>query len=143
MADVAAAYEGKAVQYFAEARSEMLAYVPTTAATILDVGCSTGVFGASLKKRQQCTVWGIEMVPAAAETARHVLDHVRVEAFDPAALPENHFDCLLFNDCLEHMPYPEKILVAAKRLLRSGGHVVASIPNMRYFPVMWDLIRHR
>jgi hypothetical protein len=41
------------------------------------------------------------------------------------------------------MPHPEKALVAAKRLLRSGGHIVASIPNMRYFPVMWNLIRHR
>jgi 2-polyprenyl-3-methyl-5-hydroxy-6-metoxy-1,4-benzoquinol methylase len=43
------------------------------------------------------------------------------------------FDCVVFNDVLEHVPDPEKILRETQSLLSEGGVIVASIPNILYF----------
>lgn len=50
------------------------------------------------------------------------------------------FDCIVFNDVLEHLIDPWETLVEARELLAPGGSVVASIPNVRYAPVLWDLV---
>lgn len=139
----ATSYEAKPLAYFEERRPEMLPFVPPTAETVLDVGCSDGLFGESIKRRQPCEVWGVEMMPAAAENARTRLDRVFPCAFEAASLPESYFDCVIFNDCLEHLPEPEKALERTRRLLKTDGVVVASIPNMRYYPVLKDLVLHR
>ena len=52
-------YDNKTKQYFDNYRPEMLAYLPKSAKTILDVGCSNGGFGKSLKEVQNVEVWGI------------------------------------------------------------------------------------
>jgi len=44
------------------------------------------------------------------------------------------------NDVLEHLPDPWTVLRQAHGLLNPGGVVVASIPNLRYFPVLKDLV---
>ena len=63
--------------------------------------------------------------------------------FDPQMdLPVGSFDCILFNDVLEHMLAPELALRYARRLLTPGGVVVASIPNIRSFPTLWRLMFH-
>jgi 2-polyprenyl-3-methyl-5-hydroxy-6-metoxy-1,4-benzoquinol methylase len=141
--ELAHQYQIKPAEYYAEHRGEMLAYVPGSAGTILDVGCSIGLFGEALKQRQRCEVWGVEMFPDAAAAARLRLDRVIDRPFsDHLDLPQRHFDCIIFNDCLEHMAAPEEALRYAAELLRPDGRVVSSIPNMRYFPVMRDLLRH-
>ena len=134
-------YERKGDRYFQERRPEMQPFVPTNARMILDVGCSQGGFGGEIKARQTCEVWGVEMMPKAAAVASQHLDRVFTRPFgEDLQLPENHFDCVIFNDCLEHMENPEPALAYTRRLLKPGGVVVASIPNMRYFPVMRDLL---
>jgi 2-polyprenyl-3-methyl-5-hydroxy-6-metoxy-1,4-benzoquinol methylase len=57
-------------------------------------------------------------------------------------LPIGTFDCIFFNDVLEHMLAPEMALRHARALLAPGGVIVASIPNIRSFPVVWQLIFH-
>ena len=52
-------------------------------------------------------------------------------------LPERIFDCIVFNDVLEHMVVPEQALRYAKTLLSPNGSIVASIPNIRYLPILW------
>ncbi len=71
------------------------------------------------------------------------LDRVIEGVFGPeTGLPAGTFDCVFFNDVLEHMPAPEMALRYARDLLVPGGFVVASIPNIRYFPVVWQLMIH-
>ena len=127
---------------YAEAeRREMLRFVPTGASRILDVGCSVGNFGILLKAELDAEVWGVEIDAEAAKLAEKVIDHVICGPFDKAAdLPPGYFDCIVFNDVLEHMVDPYSALSYAKSLLASEGRVVASIPNVRYFSNLWDVV---
>ncbi len=135
--------------YFGNDRTEMQAFLPSSARVILDVGCGAGVFGAALKVARATAgvdleVWGLERDPAAAELAAGRLDKVLcgdVEAVT-AQLPTAHFDCLVLNDILEHLAQPADVLRALRAHLKPGGHVVASIPNVRYFNNVVNLAVH-
>jgi 2-polyprenyl-3-methyl-5-hydroxy-6-metoxy-1,4-benzoquinol methylase len=133
-------YETKAGEYFAGARPEMLPFVPANCRRLLDVGCGAGAFGASLKQTRQIEVWGVELVSSVAAMATAKLDRVITGLFEPEIqLPSGGFDCIVFNDVLEHMIAPELALRYAKTLLTPGGAVLASIPNVRHLPVLWQL----
>jgi len=119
----------------------MLPFVPESAHTVLEVGCSVGNFGSLLKSERSARVWGVEIDPEAAAIASRRLDKVIVGPFDRNLnLPEGEFDCVLFNDVLEHMIDPYSALEYAKELLAKDGCVVASIPNVRYFGNVWRFL---
>ena len=125
-------------------RAEMLRFVPGEAKTILDVGCSVGNFGALLKQQREREVWGVEIDPDAVAVASAKLDRVFRGAFNSQLdLPRGIFDCVVFNDVLEHMVDPYSALRYARDLLTPAGKVVASIPNVRYFGNMWLLVKHK
>ncbi len=130
--------------YYNRPRREMLAFVPDAARRILDVGCGSGVFGGYLKAERGAEVWGIELDAAAAAAATDKLD--RVLQGDVLVrlgeLPDGGFDCIVMNDILEHLVAPEKLLTDLRSKLATGGRVVASIPNIRHFPHLWDLVVH-
>lgn len=121
--------------YFTEPRPEMIQFVPEDATTILDVGCGEGFFGYELRKRISAEIWGVELDGAAAESARKRLDKVLIGDISTVIdrLPDNYFDCVIFNDILEHLVDPFTILVEIRKKLASAGLVVSSIPNVRYF----------
>jgi SAM-dependent methyltransferase len=136
-------YETKASEYFGYPRPEMVPFVPADCRRLLDVGCADGAFGEALKKTREIEVWGVEPTKSAAARARMKLDRVVEGMFDPhVGLPTGSFDCVLFNDVLEHMVAPEVALRYARQLLAPGGVVVASIPNIRSFPTIWRLVFH-
>src|SRR5262249_12512675 len=76
-----------------------------------------------------------------AEVAERRLDHVINDQFGRnCELNGKRFDCIVFNDVLEHMIDPYSALVYAKESLVPNGRVVASIPNVRYFDNVWSLL---
>ncbi len=119
----------------------MVPFVPVGARTVLDVGCSHGRFGAVLKERDPTVhLTGVEPDPDAATGARAHYDRV-VDGYFPDALPEgSSFDCIVFNDVLEHVTDPWSMLGRAAGLLAPGGTVVASIPNVRFVVVVRNLL---
>lgn len=134
-------YENKADGYFAVPRAELISFVPKTARRILDVGCGDGSFAAKLKQDLQAECWGVEPATKAAAMAQTKLDKALLGFFGPDLdLPENYFDLICFNDVLEHIATPADTLRVARRLLRPGGKVMASIPNFRYITNMWNLL---
>jgi 2-polyprenyl-3-methyl-5-hydroxy-6-metoxy-1,4-benzoquinol methylase len=128
--------------YYGNRRDEMLPFVPHTTRTLLDIGCGRGAFGSNVKEKLGATVWGVEIVPEAARIAQARLDRVLRADIGTAleTLPARHFDCVTFNDVLEHLVDPYSVIAGVGRLLTRGGIVVASLPNVRHFPVAWDLI---
>jgi 2-polyprenyl-3-methyl-5-hydroxy-6-metoxy-1,4-benzoquinol methylase len=124
--------------YFRESRPEMLRFVPADARRILEIGCAQGVFAASVKKRNDAEVWGIEYDAAAAEHAEAVLDRVFTGDADEliATMPDGHFDAIVCNDVLEHLAQPDATLATLRGKLAPGGVVVASLPNFRHLAAL-------
>lgn len=127
----------------------MLAFVPDDAVVLLEVGCGSGAFAAGLKEQRkaagsQAEVWGVEMEKSAARRASKNLD--RVLQGDVASvldeLPTGYFDCVILNDVIEHVLEPAELLQSLRPLLKPGGCLVASIPNVRYFFNVVDLAVH-
>ena len=59
----------------------------------------------------------------------------------PAAIPAGvAFDCIVFNDVLEHMIDPWSAVGAAKLMLADGGTAVASLPNVRSLRLIMRLV---
>ena len=123
-------------------REEMLSFVPAGARTVLDVGCGSGGFGATLRRAGSArTVWGVEILPDVATEAGPHYDRVLVGAYpDVLAGVERRFDCIVFNDVLEHLVDPWATLRSTVPWLAPGGSVVASIPNVRNVRVVANLV---
>ena len=61
-------------------------------------------------------------------------------------LPElngKKFDVIFFNDVLEHLTNPAEALKDCQEFLNPNGCIIASIPNMRWYPVILSLLRYK
>lgn len=110
---------------------------------VLDIGCATGWQSRQLVERG-CTVVGVEVDPAAAERARRWCQRVVVCDLDVADLAveigDERFDVIAAGDVLEHLRDPVGLLRSVAPLLRAGGRVVASIPNVAHGSVRLALL---
>lgn len=135
-------YENKSQGYFGTPRREMLEFIPGSVSSVLEIGCGTGAFGASVKQQRGCRYTGVELMSQAAELARTRLDEVIVANIEQMSLPfpRENFDCLVCNDVLEHLVDPWAALRTLTGLLQPGGYVVISLPNVRFSEVVKDLV---
>lgn len=131
--------------YYACNRTEMLGFIPDEVTRALDVGCGAGEFGQILRSKRAMEIWGIEICKEAAEEAKTKLDNVIIGNIenDDLFLPPDYFDCIVFNDVLEHLKYPWVTLKKLHTNLKPGGYIVASIPNVRYYENIKDLLIRR
>ncbi len=123
-------------------REEMLKYIPADAKTILEVGCSEGLFLNYLNKSRECETWGIELFENAAIEASKVAFKVLTGDFNEVykSLPKNYFDCVIFNDVIEHFSDPWLAMTNTKEILSKNGVIVSSIPNFRYIGNLTEII---
>lgn len=129
------------VKYDFTPREEVQAFVPADASRILDIGCSRGAFGESIKRVRGCEVWGVELDAEAAADAEQRLDRVVMgDAVEFVQNCDTRFDCVTCNDVLEHMVDPGELLRVIPGVLSDKGCVVASIPNIRYFKALRDIL---
>lgn len=143
--DYESLYNHKTPDYYTNTRNELLPFVPKNIKIVLDVGCGNGSFGYLLNRIFNCLVHGIEPNSTSAKEASKKLTTVYHGYFDENYINSNErkFDCIFFNDVLEHMLKPEAALDQAKHLLTKNGKIVASIPNIRFYPVILSLIRYK
>jgi 2-polyprenyl-3-methyl-5-hydroxy-6-metoxy-1,4-benzoquinol methylase len=133
------------VSYYTNKREEMIKFIPTTCTKILEVGCGEGVFASVLKNKLNIEIWGVELSGESANKAKTILDKVIIADFTMIinTLPKKYFDCLVFNDVLEHIADPFSLLERIKILLKDGGYIVSSIPNVRYIGNLVELLFHK
>ena len=128
--------------YYSDMREEMPAFIPPSCNRILEVGCGEGNFGQLLKENKTLEVWGVELSESAAAVAGSRLDRVFAGDFHEVYpnLPKKYFDCIVFNDVLEHFTDPDKVLELCKDILTPSGYIVCSIPNVRYIRNLYEVV---
>lgn len=141
------AYADKAASYFDKPRADLIERLPADArASILEIGCGTGATGALALAGGRCQRYvGIELFESAAHKARQVLSEVvvgDVEALD-LPWPAASFDALILSEVLEHLIEPGRLLRRLAPLIRPGGIVLASSPNISHWRVIRELVRGR
>jgi 2-polyprenyl-3-methyl-5-hydroxy-6-metoxy-1,4-benzoquinol methylase len=97
-----------------------------------------------LKRNGASFTAGIEYVSEVANTAeeRRAADAIHCLNVETDSLPyaEGRFDCIVMSHVLEHMVDPWCALSRVLTMLRPGGTFVGAIPNVRYLPVICDLV---
>ncbi len=108
---------------------------PLAGKTLLEVGCSTGLF-LDAANRRGAKVVGIEPEKEKAVQARSKGFDV-IEGFFPDSLSEGQtFDVIVFNDVFEHLPDPAAAMGFCKKCLNPEGLLVLNLPDsngMLYF----------
>ncbi|MEE8380299.1 MAG: class I SAM-dependent methyltransferase [Thermodesulfobacteriota bacterium] len=125
-------------------RDDILTLIPDKVKKVLDVGCSIGALGEQIKQRNHAEVVGIEIDAQMAHYAEEKLDRVVVGDIETINLQDylvtNYFDCIIFADILEHLKNPWEVLKNTIGFLSDNGVVIASIPNIRHYTVIVNLL---
>lgn len=100
----------------------------------LDVGCGDGGTSGVWLNERTASYLGVDVSDAAVEMARRRgLDARRIE--DAAALPfdDGSFDVAVCVEVLEHLFQPQLAVNEIARVLRPGGRVVLTVPNVAHW----------
>ncbi len=113
---------------------------------VLDVGCASGYLGKLLIPHGH-RVYGIDGNEKAVEEARGWYDGVLcadLNKHDLAApFQGKTFDTIIFADVLEHLLEPEEVLRYFRRLLKTDGKIIVSLPNVALWRVRLNLLLGR
>lgn len=135
-------------EYFGRSRNEVLPHIPEGASRVLELGCGTGATLRAVKAKlgggESLWFGGIELVESAAAEARGVCDQLWIGdveslTFD-SDIEKGSLDVILCLDVLEHLVDPWSMVARLTPLLKPGGRLIASIPNVRNWKFIWGLL---
>lgn len=114
---------------------------------VLELGCATGYLTRALLERG-CAVVAVDNDAAALSRARGTgVTALLLDLEHAAALveltPYGPYDVIVCADVLEHLRDPTGVLAALAALLRPGGSVVVSLPNVGFWRNRLALLRGR
>ena len=130
------------IDYYGEVRGDILPFVPDGVRDVLEVGCARGLTGELIKQQRGCQVTGVELNPEVAKDAARRLDRVIVGDIEELEI-DGPFDAVVATELFEHLNYPETFLENMRRLIRPGGRIVLSVPNVGHYSILEDLMAGR
>ncbi len=140
-------YRRKEDAYFTNTRRDIHGLLPARSSSngkirILELGCGDGATLHWLKHSGYADeTWGIELREDMANRAEERVD--RVWSGDAgtrlAEIPSGSLQGILCLDVLEHLQDPWEVVDTLADKLVPGGWIIASIPNLRRLPVLWNL----
>jgi methionine biosynthesis protein MetW len=111
-------------------------------ARVLELGCGTGSLCKIVADACRAEVVGIEPDSKRAERAKARGVQVFVADLTEELIEKiAPFDIVLLADVLEHVPYPQAMLLLSRHALKPGGAVIISVPNVAHWSVRADLLR--
>jgi O-antigen biosynthesis protein len=120
---------------------------------VFEIGCAHGRMTKYLKETLGCRVSIAEVDVEAAEVASRWaektyagydgLEFGDVEASSFWSNKDSDYDYVIFADVLEHLHHPQEVLQNSKVLLKPGGSIWISIPNIAYNGVIIDLMNDK
>jgi O-antigen biosynthesis protein len=135
-------YLTKENSYFSLEREMFKNAIKEKNKSILDIGCGTGALGLYFRTNQNCNVFGIEINNAAYLEAKKNLDDVIKANIETLDIPydNNQFDYIIMGDVLEHLINPMGTINKIIKLLKPGGKILITVPNVRHWSILISLI---
>jgi len=99
------------------------------APSILDVGCATGALLVSLRE-QGWRVTGVEISPSAVYAQKERGLDVRNIPLEEINFPQESFDVILASHLIEHLNDPRSFFTETNRILKNGGYLFITTPNI-------------
>jgi 2-polyprenyl-3-methyl-5-hydroxy-6-metoxy-1,4-benzoquinol methylase len=97
---------------------------------LLDVGCGNGQFLDRMRELGWGVI-GVEPDKQAAKVARERLGlSIHEGLLEKIAFPDETFDAVTMNHVVEHLPDPINTLRECHRILKKGGRLVVTVPNI-------------
>jgi SAM-dependent methyltransferase len=117
-------------------------FIPEKPSIILELGCSSGQLGQAIRQNGRAAeLVGVELFPAAAEQSKKYFDTVYCGDIEQISLTyENYFDVVICGDILEHLRDPSTVTHKIYRWLKNGGTFISTVPNIRNWSILLDLI---
>jgi O-antigen biosynthesis protein len=135
-------FTDKDAAYYNFDKARIAALISEGSHRVLDVGCAAGKLGRKLREQNKVAeLVGVEVFDAPAAEAAKCYDHVYVDDIEILELRcGEYFDYIVCGDILEHLRDPWMTLDKLYGLLKPEGVIIASIPNIRYWRILRDLV---
>jgi len=109
-------------------------------AEVLEFGTATGYLSSEMAKLG-CDVTGVEQDAEMAELARPHCNKLIVGDIENLEFSElGQYDAVIFGDVLEHLRDPQMVLKNVTKVLKPGGKVLMSLPNVANIWVRLNLL---
>lgn len=96
---------------------------------ILDLGCGDGELIGDYSKKHR--VYGIDLAPKLLSLARKKgLKTKRADLEKKIPFPDSFFDIVVMHHVLEHIADSDKLLYEVNRVLKPGGLIFLTVPNV-------------
>lgn len=102
---------------------------------ILDVGCGDGRLARAIRANcPDVIIHGCDLSAAALARSvglnRHYVVDLNCEVLPE---PDGSFDLVIASEVIEHLIQPDRVLAELTRVLRQGGHVLLTVPNVAFW----------
>jgi SAM-dependent methyltransferase len=109
---------------------------------VADIGCRTGGQAAYYKVQAGgiTEMHGFDISKAPLEVAKRagIITHVWVSGESACPVEDNFFDVIIAGDIIEHLMDTDVFLQELRRVLRPGGYLLITTPNIAWW---WNRIR--
>jgi len=95
---------------------------------VLDLGCRSGALTEHFVEGNEVVGVDVDRV-ALAKAKERGITPVLADVAEPLPFPDKSFDAVVAGELLEHLGFPEALIVEVLRVLEPGGSFVGSVPN--------------
>lgn len=121
----------KFTDFFRRKRAKYISLKIPKNAKVLDIGCGNGNFLKYLSVLGDFELHGIEIEGGSAERAKKIdVVNLKIGALTSNDYRKNYFDAITLFHVFEHLPNPKETLDIIKEIIKPGGLLVISFPNI-------------
>jgi SAM-dependent methyltransferase len=128
----------RVLDFFRSRRSSFLRKHLKTDARVLDIGCGNGRFLQYLGAKRNFELHGIERKGNSALRASQIAGiRLLVGSLKQNTYPSDYFDAITLFQVFEHLDNPAEILQIIQKILKPGGILIMSFPNIISWQARW------